>query len=60
MAGCRCDDEPCRHTLTRFTPNRRGAALPWQKRTPIQVDYLFAAEVLASRLDEVIEIPPDE
>jgi hypothetical protein len=60
MAGCRCDDEPCRHTLTRLTPNKRGAEVPWQERSPIQVDYLFASEGLASQLDEIIEIPPDE
>ncbi len=60
MAGCRCDDEPCWHTLTRLTPNKRGADVPWQKRTPIQVDYLFASDSLARRLDEIVEIPPDQ
>jgi hypothetical protein len=60
LEGCRCADKPCRHTLTRLAPNRPGAQVPWQKRNPIQVDYLFASETLASRLDEVIEIPPGE
>jgi endonuclease/exonuclease/phosphatase family metal-dependent hydrolase len=60
MAGCRCEDKPCRHTLTRITPNKRGANVPWQERSPIQVDYLFASRALASRLDEIIEIPPDQ
>lgn len=60
MKGCRCHDKPCRHTLTRVTPNERHAALPWWDREPIQVDYLFASEALANRLDEVVEIPPDE
>lgn len=60
MEGCRCEDEPCRHTLTRLTPNEPGADVHWQERAPIQVDYLFASERLAHQLDEVIEIPPEE
>jgi hypothetical protein len=60
LAGCRCTDEPCRHTLTRLTPNIRDLDVPWPERSPIQVDYLFASEALARRLDEVIEIPPGE
>jgi hypothetical protein len=59
MAGCTCEDEDC-HTLTRLEPNRPGADLPWEKRTSPQVDYLFASEALASRLDEIVEIPPEE
>lgn len=59
IPGCRCDDKPCRHTLTRLTPNRRGPAVPWPERDPIQVDYLFASEALANCIDEVIEISPD-
>jgi exonuclease III len=46
--------------LTRLTPNEPGANVPWQERNPIQVDYLFASKALASRLDEVIEIPPEQ
>lgn len=60
MRSCRCDDEPCRHTLTRLTPNRRDSDAPWWERDPIQVDYLFASEALAKQLDEVVEISPDE
>lgn len=60
LAGCPCDDAPCRHTLTRLIPNKGGSAVPWRDRTPFQVDYLFASKSLANRLDEVIEIPPDE
>jgi hypothetical protein len=60
MSGCRCTDEPCRHTLTRLTPNKADVSIPWRERNPIQVDYLFASEALAGRLEEVIEIPPDE
>jgi endonuclease/exonuclease/phosphatase family metal-dependent hydrolase len=46
--------------LTRLTPNIRDLDVPWPERSPIQVDYLFASEALARRLDEVIEIPPGE
>lgn len=60
MEGCRCEDTPCRHTLTRLTPNEPGADVPWRERYPIQVDYLFASEALANRLDEVVEIPAEE
>ena len=59
MPGCRCEDEDC-HTLTRLTPNKPGAELPWQERTSAQVDYLFASEPVADRLDEVVEIPPEK
>lgn len=59
MAGCRCDDDDC-HTLTRLTPNKPGAELPWRKRTSPQVDYLFASNALAHRLSEVVELPPEE
>lgn len=59
MPGCLCDDDDC-HTLTRLTPNKPGAELPWQERTSPQVDYLFASKPLANRLDEVVEIPPEE
>jgi hypothetical protein len=60
MPGCRCNDEPCRHTLTRLTPNKGESDVPWKQRDPIQVDYLFASKALADRLDEVVEIPPEE
>jgi hypothetical protein len=30
--GCRCDDQPCRHILTRLTPNQLGADVPWPQR----------------------------
>lgn len=60
LAGCRCDDEPCRHTLTRLIPNREGEHIPWQDRVPYQVDYLFASEALADRLYGVVETSPDE
>ncbi|MGH9890804.1 MAG: hypothetical protein ACREA0_02215 [bacterium] len=33
---------------------------PWQEPNPIQVDSLFASKALASRLDEVGEIPSDQ
>ncbi len=60
LEDCPCSDDPCRHTMTRLTPNLRGQDLPWQKRVSKQVDYLFASESLANRLHEVIEIQPDE
>lgn len=59
LPGCGCEDEEC-HTLTRLTPNKSGEKLPWQERTSAQVDYLFASKPLADRLDEVVEIPPEE
>ena len=60
LEGCPCDDDLCRHTLTRLTPNPEGQDLPWQKRVSKQVDYLFASETLADRLNDVIEIEPEE
>jgi endonuclease/exonuclease/phosphatase (EEP) superfamily protein YafD len=60
LVGCRCDDEPCRHTLTRLTPNKEGEERPWQERVSKQVDYLFASGALADRLDGVVEIEPEE
>ena len=60
LIGCRCDGNPCRHTLTRLSPNRPNSDVPWENRDPVQVDYLFASEELANRTDDVIEIPPSE
>jgi hypothetical protein len=59
LPGCSCDDEYC-HSLTRLTPNKPGAELPWRERISPQVDYLFASRPLVDRLDEVVEIPPEE
>jgi endonuclease/exonuclease/phosphatase family metal-dependent hydrolase len=60
LAGCRCDDKPCRHTLTRLIPNDAGEHIPWEDRVPYQMDYLFASDALAGRVDDVVEISPDE
>ena len=60
MSGCRCEDTPCRHTLTRLTPNTAGSDLPLDQRDPVQVDYLFASKAVANRLEEVIEIASSE
>ena len=60
LSGCKCVDEPCTHTLTRLTPNKKGQSISWEKRIAPQVDYLFASKVLADRLDDVVEIHPDE
>ena len=59
IPGCSCGDEPCRHTMTRVTPSGEPA-VPWEKRNPVQVDYLFATDTLAKRLDDVVELPPEE
>jgi len=50
VAGCPCEDDPCRHVQTHRHPNSR---VPWQD------DYLFATEALARQLDscEVLETP---
>ena len=65
LSGCkRADepgvDEPCTHTLTRLTPNKEGQSISWEKRIAPQIDYVFASKVLADRLDNVVEIHPDE
>ena len=60
LAQCPCGDNPCRHTLTRLIPRIAGDTTPWQERTPYQVDYLFASNPLADRLEGVIETSPDE
>ena len=60
LEGCRCADDPCRHTLTRLRPNERGEDRPWQERVSKQVDYLFASEALVDRLHDVVEIAPEE
>lgn len=60
LAGCRCGDDDCTHTLTRLIPNKKGKAIPWQKRVPYQMDYLFASSALAKRLDSCFALPPEE
>lgn len=62
LVGCPCDDcdhEPCRHTLTRLTPNEKGEKRPWQERVAKQVDYLFASDALADRLDDIVDVEPE-
>jgi len=58
LPGCLCEDEPCRHTLTRLDPKTKGKDI--DDRMPTQDDYLFASQTLADRLDDVVEIAPDE
>jgi hypothetical protein len=43
--------------MTRLTPQKHGADLDWTKRDPVQVDYLFASDTLATHLDDVVQIP---
>jgi hypothetical protein len=59
IPGCSCGDDPCRHTVTRVAPTQKPG-VPWEKRNPVQVDYLFATETLAEELDDVVELPPEE
>jgi hypothetical protein len=54
------EDKPRGYTLTRLIPNKAGEHIPRQDRRHLQVDYLFASQGLADRLDAVIEISPDE
>jgi endonuclease/exonuclease/phosphatase family metal-dependent hydrolase len=58
LPDCPCGDI-CHHTLTRLTPNEKGANRPWEERQN-QVDYLFASEELARRVHDVVEISPLE
>lgn len=61
LAGCPCNaPATCVHTLTRLYPDKAGKQAPWPERIAPQVDYLFASPGLAGRVDEIVDIPPEE
>lgn len=50
LNGCPCRDRSCKHTRTR----RDGSGIPYQ------MDYLFASQALAMRLDSCVSLATDE
>jgi endonuclease/exonuclease/phosphatase family metal-dependent hydrolase len=61
LPGCPCNEPAtCAHTLTRLYPDESAKQVPWLERIAPQVDYLFASTGLANRVEEVVDISPEE